>query len=355
MTPPRTSASEAGRPIGPLGGPGAASPPVAPVTGVCQAGASGNAVFFPAIVTLALSVFAGLAAFLPAPREVHVAPIHHVTAGKPSDGVARAGSEHTTDEVEQPGSLMSMLWPDNPGALYTAGLFLVAVGQAILFFWQLGLISKGSADAKKAADAANAQATAFLRSQAPMIRTADYAIGGYPLLNKDKKPIIPVETFFLFNARSVGRSAAESTTTRLGSWVGKRMPEALPYGPPKEVRAGAVLIENEFEPIVQQFWLTDSERQRIKRASEHLWLYGDVGFVDLLDGARRQPFCVKAIVDTNLEGRCSGSFLNARPSPQTTKPMATEAMRPEDPDGRRNSEVRIERHLPPFVHRAKAG
>jgi hypothetical protein len=182
------------------------------------------------------------------------------------------------------------LAPDGATAIFTGFLFLVGIGQVVLFWRQLVFIRKGLADTKETADAAKESADTGKRalelSQRAILTTDDWDLrpdGFGPNLRPQ----------FVFNLINSGKTPAETTHAIFRARTDERLPEIsdakplTPYIGFVPPNSKLLIIPARLDPI------SPANFQEIVNGRYYIFMYGRIVYKDIFDKYFELGFAVK--------------------------------------------------------------
>jgi hypothetical protein len=211
--------------------------------------------------------------------------------------------KHTPETAHAPEDVNQQPWDlkaaDDPVAVFTFLLVVIAGGQVCLFWWQLNLIRDGADDAAKAARAAEASAAAaILNAQAALgvelprleLQGTEFTLGPRPIWEKLRFG------WFIISFRNHGRTTAHITEVCVLPIIGDtlRPTPQYPKGSALPVQIGAIAPAGGDYHVSCNSRFTFDERRAIEigQRQKILWVYGFVGYRNFLDEHWRFKFCL---------------------------------------------------------------
>jgi len=224
-----------------------------------------------------------------------------------------------TKENESKSKNKSANWRRDPNwwlVCLTGVLALIALGQAYLFFIQLGMLRESMEDSKTAADAAKVAAEAAMKSadiatnseRAWMITSGVAFASDWPNLT-DKTA--PTKSKMIIQIRNSGRSPAEMESVHVVAIVypaNFKFPDSPIYGESEEIfeiaaMPGEIIKSGGKREIVCRIRhhdvLTDEQIKDIREGRQVVYCYGRIRYKDISSSERITYFGYYYRVKTN--------------------------------------------------------
>jgi hypothetical protein len=192
-------------------------------------------------------------------------------------------------------------------SVFTLLLVLVAVAQAGLFFWQLGYMKQGMADATKAANAAARSADALVASERArfFIVLERHGLSLQIKAVRDSGHLLPGENVnFTFFFKNYGKTPGILKEQVIGSVIADELPKTLllPLSvknfPETMIGGGASTPPSNFGPDPAP---TSDEVSAVGRNNTRFWFYGRLYYDDVFGEPQVHCFYFRSKSSPNME------------------------------------------------------